>query len=197
MDFNELLENLREFAVQNHVPIIRDKSCEFLLEQIRIKNPKNILEIGTAIGYSGCLMLKNCNGHLTTIEINENSFNKAKQTFSQADMTERVNLINDDAINVLKTLSENQKFDFIFLDGPKGQYVRYLPYLKQMLEKEGIIFADNVYLHGLVLKEGKIHHKHRAMVNNMRAFLKQIQSDQELETNIYDVEDGIAIIKKI
>lgn len=194
----ELFENLKIYALENRVPIIRDQSALFLQEQIKLKNPQTILEIGTAIGYSACLMLDSCNNaKLMTIELKEKSYKKALETFSLAGVENQVEAINGDAMDVVKSLAkEERKFDFIFLDGPKGQYVRYLPYCKKMLTKGGIIFADNVYLHGLVSSKEPIKHKHRAMVNNMRKFLFEIQNDNDFETTIFDIEDGIAIIRK-
>lgn len=190
-------ESLIVYAKEHGVPIIRGKSGQFLQQQIRESKPQNILEIGTAIGYSGCLMLEAYEkAHLTTIEIDQNSFNKASETFAEEGFENRVTQILGDAKEILSNLvQEGQKFDFIFLDGPKGQYVKYLPLCKSLLEKGGIIFADNVYLHGLVLSKEKIAHKHRTMVTNMRKFLATVQEDDDFEVAVHAIEDGIAVIK--
>ncbi len=189
-----MLEELEKYAQENFVPIIRTESAKMLIENIKRKNPKQILEIGTAIGYSGLLILNNCEGFLTTIEKNPEREKIAEKNFQIYKKTERAKLICDDAQNVLEKLClSNKHFDFVFLDGPKGQYIKYLPLIKNILNKGGILFADNIYLHGMVKSEKPIEHKHRTMVVNLRKFLKLLQEDKDFETKLYDVEDGIAI----
>ena len=194
----QIFDELKNYAKANKVPIIRDESADFLLEIARKSNAKNILEIGTAIGYSGTLLLNACpNANLTTIEINEQSYKKAIKTFEEAGISEKVKAILGDAKDVLIQLIEEKKqFDFIFMDGPKGQYVNYLSDCKKLLKHGGVIFADNVFLHGLVNSNQPIKHKHRAMVTKMRKFLEVIQNDAELEVTIFNIEDGIAVLKK-
>ena len=94
-------------------------------------------------------------------------------------------------------VQSSQKFDLIFLDGPKGQYIKYLPFLKQLLNEGGVIFADNVGLLGLVANQEKVNHKNRTMVRNMQSFLNEIQTDSDFNSNIYDIDDGYAVIQKI
>lgn len=188
------LEQLKKIANINHIPIIKDDGCDFLINFCKTHNPQDILEIGTAVGYSGSFMLKNSvNSRLTTIEINENSCNMAKDTFKQLQLSNRVNLILGDAKDVIKTLTN--KYDLIFLDGPKGQYVRYYPTLKSLLKPNGYIIADNVFLHGLVNGPEFVKHKHRAMVVNLRKFLEIIKEDKQVESQILNIGDGIAVIK--
>ena len=91
----------------------------------------------------------------------------------------------------------NEKFDLIFLDGPKGQYLRYLPIIKNLLAEKGILFADNILLGGLIYDESRVNHKNRTMVRNMKGFLKQIKCDKCFSCETYEIEDGFAICKKI
>ncbi len=191
----EYLEKIKSVAKENHIPIIKDDGCDFLIEFCKQQKPKKILEIGTAVGYSGSMMLLNCpDSNLTTIEINEQSFNMAKNTFKELGLTNKVNQILGDAKNVIKEL--NEKYDLIFLDGPKGQYSFYYENLKKVLNKGGYIVADNVYFHGLVKGPEFVKHKLRTIVINLRKFILTIQNDNEVETQILDKGDGIAIIKK-
>ena len=191
----EYLEKIKSVAKENHIPIIKDDGCDFLIEFCKHNQPKKILEIGTAVGYSGSMMLLNCpDSNLTTIEINEQSFNIAKNTFSILNLTNRVNQILGDAKNVIKEL--NEKYDLIFLDGSKGQYVFYYEDLKKLLNKGGYILADNVYFHGLVKGSEFVKHKLRTIVVNLRKFIQLVQNDSTVETQILDKGDGIAIIKK-
>ena len=154
------------------------------------------VNLGTAVGYSGSFMLNNTtNSHLTTIEINEKNFNVAKTTFQTLNLTNRVTQILGDAKDVIKTL--NCEYDFIFLDGPKGQYLAYYEDLLKLLKVGGYILVDNVYFHGLVRGQEFVKHKLRTLVVNLRKFIDVITKDKRVETQILDIGDGIAIIKKL
>ena len=190
----EYLEKLKQIANENHIPIIKDDGCDFLIDFCKKQNPKNILEIGTAVGYSGSFMLLNSNdSKLTTIEINEESFNQAKITFNKLDLSDRVTQILGDAKMVIKEL--NGEYDLIFLDGPKGQYLAYMEDLIRLTKNGGFIIADNIYFHGLVNGPEFVKHKLRAMVVNLRKFIKFVQSDERLQTSLYDIADGISVSK--
>ncbi len=189
------IEELEKYAHENFVPIIRPNTLDHLVLHVQKYKPHNILEIGTAIGYSGIKMLMNgdIDSKLTTIEKNEKSFEIAKQNFAQFGMTERAECILGDAKEVLPRLvQENRKFDMIFLDGPKGQYIYYLPYLKQLLTKDGSIFADNVLFRGMVQSTEFIPHRNRTIVVNLRKYLDEVNKAPFTST-IYDIEDGFCI----
>ncbi len=195
--YKEKLSNLKEEAKANFVPIVRDNTIDKLVCLLKENNCKDILEIGTAIGYSGIIMLmQDSQIKLTTIEKNEERFLKAKQNFSDLSLLGRTNLILGDAYQEILSLQNNEnKFDLIFLDGPKGQYIKYLPILKKLLKEGGIIFADNILLGGLLKNENLVNHKNRTMVRNMKSFLNQIQKDIDFETEIYEIDDGFVIAK--
>ena len=149
MDYFDVILKIREDAKNNSIPILRNESCKLLKMLVAISQPKNILEIGTAVGYSGIEMLSQCdNSYLTTIEKDEHSALKAKNNFQLLNLSNRVTQYIDDAINVLPNLTK--KFDLIFLDGPKAQYVKYLPYLINLLNLDGLLIADNVLFQGMV-----------------------------------------------
>lgn len=190
----EYLDNLKKQARKEFIPIIRDKSGLFLQEKIREFNPKRVLEIGSAIGYSGSLILSASDCHLTTIEKNKGLFDRACATFDKLGFKDRTTSICGDAKDVLNDLIKgNQKFDFIFLDGPKGQYVNYLPLCKTLLNVGGVLFADNVNHDGLVLSDIRPEHKNRTMIVNLRKFLNKIQTDPDFKTELYNIEDGILV----
>jgi len=184
---------IREFAKENFVPIVRPKTKELLIEKIKEINPKNILEIGTAIGYSGILMLLNSNANLITLEKNENMAELAIQNFEKENLLNKVNLVLGDAKNYIENTKE--KFDFIFLDGPKGQYLNYLPYLLKILNKNGLLFCDNVLFEGLVRSDIIAPKKHRTIVNSLRKFLSVIENDNTLNVEVLDLEDGVGLIE--
>lgn len=188
------LEEIRLYAKENFIPIVRDQTAKELVKLCQSLQPKKILEIGTAIGYSGILMLKSCNAKLHTIEKDEERAEKAKENFQKYAVSDRVIFYLDDAQKVIEELcSKNEKFDLIFLDGAKGQYIKYYPFLKKLLNGGGILFTDNIYLHGFVQTDDKVPHKHRSMVVNLRKFIDTLSQDSDFETQCYDIDDGFSI----
>lgn len=198
MDFNVLMNKLaneKRYAKDNYVPIIRPGSAQFLYNFIKENNIKSVLEIGTAIGFSGSIMMSAGVQSLTTIDINDGYLEIASGVFERLGFGERVKIIHGDAKDVLKNLvAEGLSFEMIFLDGAKGQYIRYLPNLIKLIGNDGVIFADNIFLGGLVESKEKIPAKKRAMVNNLRLYNQRVQ-ENDFETKIIRLEDGIAISK--
>ena len=190
------LEEITNRAREGYIPIIRDNTAQALINVCKEKSPKNILEIGTAIGYSGLLMLQNCQAFLYTIEKDEQRLAEAEKNFKLFGQEARVKLILDDALIALEKLcNDNEKFDLIFLDGAKGQYIKYYPLIKKLLNHDGILFTDNIYMHGMVKSEEKIAHKHRSMVVNLRKYIELLKNDKDFTTNFYDIDDGYSISK--
>ena len=192
------MEDIIKQAIENHIPIVRSKTLEFLKKVCKENSIETILEIGTATGYSGIEMLKSAKEgtRLVTIEKDENRVMLAKDNFQKMGVLAQVTIINDDAFLALNKLKDdNQKFDLIFLDGPKGQYFKYFSIIKQLMNNNAILFSDNLNLLGLINLE-KIPHKHRSMVNNMKKFINALKNDNELITEFYDIDDGFSISKK-
>lgn len=203
IDYNNALNSLMcsvlKYARENHIPVLLEDTAKLLFSVVENFKPKNILEIGTAIGYSGTLMLSaNKTAKLTTLENFERNFNLAKTHFENENILKNVTLVFDDAFNAIQNLvNDNKKFDFIFLDGPKGQYIKYLPYLKNLLCDGGILFADNVHFKGMVFLEGVIPHRKRTIVVNLRKFLQEIKNDNDFDSVELKIGDGVVIAKKI
>ncbi len=193
----ERKEDFKGFNKDEYVPILRDESISFLFRLVQKLEPKNILEIGTYIGYSASIMLTaSLNSKLETVEIKEENASLARENLKE--FGDRAVVFCDDAKNLIaKQYQDKKKYDFIFLDGPKGQYIRYFPILKELLNVNGYLVADNVYFHGMVKMEGKIPHKHRSIVNNLRKFIDAISTDKDFETKIFEIGDGISVSKKI
>lgn len=185
-------------AKQNYLPIIRPQTLQRLLQTLKQNNCTKILEVGSFYGYSATKMLQqNDSATLVTIEKLPQNALVAEQTFKDEKVAERAEIICEDAQIALKKLClQNKKFDFVFLDGPKGQYIKHLPLIKSMLEKGGVIFADDVLFHGYV-KQDIVKHKHRTIVNNLKKFISQIQNDKDFESQLFEIEDGFLIAKKI
>lgn len=197
-NLTEIISKIKTKAKENFVPIVRDKTLEMLIDACKECGANKVLEIGTATGYSGLNFLTLENLHLTTIEKNIERYTEAKSNFDDAGVGERVTQILGDAGEELEKLTNlGSQFDFIFLDGPKGQYLHYLPKLEKLLAGGGVLFADNILLGGLMTDESRVNHKNRTMVRNMKIFLEKISTSEELETSIYEIDDGFAICKKI
>jgi len=191
---DEILK-IKEECRKENFPIISDEVSELLSLCLKLKRPKTVLEIGTALGYSAAVILNSCDCFLTTVEIKENSSNRAKENLTKLGLTERVKLICIDAKDYLANLTV--KFDFIFLDGPKGQYNNYLPYLLDCLNKNGVLFCDNTGYRGIVNGGVIPERRDRTIMNNMREFNKNLKQNKNLRVFELKVSDGIIIAIKI
>ncbi len=188
--------NLREKAKLIGEPVLRDRSFEILLEKVKEKRPKRILEIGVNLGLSGiAMLLTSDNSLLSGIEIDENKIALAKENYKKFGVDDRAKIFMGDAGEIIPILTGG--YDFIFLDGPKGHYYEYLPHLLSVLNKGGILFADNVLFRGYVGNKVKTPHRFNTTKNSMERFLNAITTDENLKTVIIDIEDGISITEKL
>lgn len=197
-ELNYKIQQIYKYGRDNDYPILLDDSKELLINTLLNSKAVKVLEIGTCIGYSAsCMLCAKQDVQIVTIEKNKDVAQIAKTNFEDLKLQDRVCLIVDDAINVITKI--NEKFDFIFLDGPKAQYRVYLPYLIDVLNVGGVVFADNVYFKGFVLKDENefIPRGIRSIVKNLRLFLKMVKADERLTSEVVDVGDGVCIIKKI
>lgn len=196
LNTDERLISLREKSKQRDIPIIRDKSFNLLLTVVSILKPKSILEIGTANGCSGIgMLLEAPSARLTGIEINEDIVLEAKQNLKDFGLSDRARFFVGDANEIVPQLTG--KYDFIFLDGPKGHYKQYLPWLLPLLNAGGVLFADNVLFRGFVDGSQKGSKRNNTIIYSMRAFLEEISKDKNLKTTVLDIEDGVSISLKI
>ena len=198
LELSDDLQEILDYAREKFIPVALDDTIIFLRELVKQNKPSQILEIGTAIGYSGINMLQSYDkSHLTTIEYNLNRFYEAECNFKKLGLQDRVTQILGDAEKELDALNEqNKKFDFIFLDGPKGQYLVYLPMIVELLSDNGVLVSDDVLFMGLVQGEEKVKHKHRTMILRLRKYLEEINKNG-LRSTIYDVGEGMAVTRKI
>ncbi len=190
----QLIE-LRNKAKLKGEPVLRDKSFELLLQTVKAKQPTKILEIGVNLGYSGISMLLCCEkASLSGIEIDEDKAKIAKENYKKFGVEDRAKIFLGDAGEIIPVLSG--KYDFIFLDGPKGHYYEFLENLLPLLNKGGILFADNVLFRGYVDGKVKTPRRFNTTKNSMIRFLKRITEDDKLKTIVYDLEDGVSITEK-
>ncbi len=193
---DERIYGLRKKALSDGNPILRDKSFEILLETVKELKPKSILEVGTNVGVSSVSMLLACgNAHLTGIEIEEDKVRQAKENFKEFGVEDRAKIFTGDASEIIPLLSG--KYDFIFLDGPKGHYYEHALNLLPLLNKGGILFADNVLFKGYVLGRVKVPKRHNTIKNSMERFLELVSDESKFDTEILDIEDGLSITKKL
>ncbi len=191
------LKLIEQFARKNYIPVMLDDTKELLFDTVCQTQPKRILEIGTAIGYSGIVMLSaSPNATLNTIELLETSAQMARQNFKEAGLMDKVNIFVGDARQIVMQLTGS--YDFIFMDGPKGQYEVFLPYLTDLLEVGGTLVCDNVLYKGLVenVPQDK-RHKHITVARNMNAFLQDITTNPRYQTVLHRIGDGVTISKKL
>ena len=192
---NEINE-LRQKAFAREIPVSDGETLNFLITQLTALQPQNILELGTAVGVSGAVMLQTCpKARLTTIERDENFFKEAQQNFADLNLTERVTQIFGDAGEEIEKL-EGQ-FDFIFLDCAKVQYVKYLPTLKKLLKTGGVLLADDILLFGYVTGEQEVPKKRKMLVEHIKEYISAVTTDDELTTTIINIGNGIAMSVKL
>jgi len=181
----QVLDKIKQIAIATEIPIVCDATSDFLIGTI--KPNSSILEIGTAIGYSGILMLANSdNTNLTTIEIRKDRAEIARQNFIKADLIYRVEIVADDALEFIN--ENNKKFDFIFLDGAMHRYPYMYDGLKKALNKSGTIFVDNAL--GLNRAKKKCSDK---LMSKMDEFATLLNEDKDFKTTLYNIGDGVLI----
>ena len=189
-------KDMKEYGKNHKVPISLDDTLDFLIITINNSNSKHILEIGTAIGYSSIAMAENTNCiSIDSVELDHSRYLLAKENVAKHNLQDRIALYNEDALEYIK--NSDKTYDFIYLDGPKGQYINYLPYLMKILKVNGIIFADNLYFHGMVTGAIPVSKGCRAMIKGLHKYIDEINSNPNLDTKIYDIGDGIGISKRI
>ena len=190
------LEKIKEKALENHIPIIMDDTLEVIAKILIEKKPKRILEIGTAVGYSAMCFSKYLaeDGLIDTIERDEKRIEEAKQNFKKVEVENKINLYEGDAVEILPTL--NEKYDVVFIDAAKGKYPFFLKEALRMLKQDGIIFADNILYKGYVMSDYN-KHKQRTAVRNLREYIKEVTENPNIETEILEVGDGLAVSKII
>lgn len=180
---------LRNYGIENNIPIMKLETKEFLKSLVLISKPKNILEIGTAIGYSSLLFSKYSNANITTIEKSKEISEIAKVNFSK--YNKKINLINMDAKKALNNF--NQGFDFVFIDANKSQYEYYFNESLKLLNENGLIVCDNILFRGEITNDDLINRRHITMVKNLRKFLSHITNLDDYVTSIIPIGDGISL----
>ncbi|KEO85195.1 O-methyltransferase [Tumebacillus flagellatus] len=191
---DELLQELESRAEELYIPILDLETMGFLRVFLAVAKPKSILEVGSAIGYSAIVMARATDAVLTTIERDPERAQEARRNLERAGLTERVQLLEGDALEIIPTLGE---YDLIFLDAAKGQYPRFLELLHPHLKSGGILLSDNVLFQGLVSGDPEVKHKLRTMINRLREYNVMLTQHPDYETSILPVGDGLAVSVRV
>ncbi|MBD5632788.1 MAG: O-methyltransferase [Clostridia bacterium] len=189
------IEELRKSAFAREIPVSDSETLNFLTTFLQAFKPQNILELGTAVGISGAVMLDICKtAHLTTVERDENFYNEAVKNFKNLGLSERVTAIYGDAAEETSKLSG--EYDFIFLDCAKVQYIKLLPRLKSLLKRGGVLLADDVLLFGYITGEAEVPKKRKMLVEHVREYLNVVTNDSSLSTTVLNLGNGLALSVK-
>ena len=191
---DELVLEMEKYAEEHNVPIVTKEVAEYLKFIVRSNNIKNVLEVGTAIGYSGILMAKEIeknNGKLYTIEIDEERYNLAQENFKKSGLKNIVS-IKGDAVEEIKKIDEN--FDFVFIDASKGHYLEFFEDSYKLLNKNGIIFIDNIMFRGYLYKEYP--KRFKTIVRRLNEFIVYLYSREGGEFVLLPFGDGIGLFRK-
>lgn len=189
-----LLE-IEKYALENNVPIMQPDGIDFLTNYIKEHDIKNILEIGSAIGYSAIKMaLVDEKINITTIERDEKRYNEAVKNISLLNLEKRIDINLIDAFE----FETEKKFDLIFIDAAKSQYIKFFEKFKNNLNDDGVIVSDNLDFHGLVHErlENIESRNVRGIVRKLNNYLDFLKNNEEFRTDFYEIGDGIGVSYK-
>ena len=192
---DNLIKDMESYAEEKNIPIMQKKGIDFLCKIIAKSDIENILEIGTAIGYSAIKMaLVNDDITVTSIERDQDRYIEALKNIKKAKLDKRIEVIYGDALDI----KLKDKYDLIFIDAAKGQYIKFFEKFKKNLNKGGVIISDNLSFHGLVEQKERIESRNlRQLVGKIRKYVDFLKDNKEFKTKFYKVGDGIAVsIKK-
>lgn len=186
--------DIKEYAKENNVPIMQDPSIDYMCNYIKTHNIKSILEIGSAIGYSAIRFASvNDDIVVTTLERDIDRYNKAVENINSENLSDRIEIINCDALEY----STEKKYDLIFIDAAKSQYIKFFEKYKNNLNDNGVIFSDNLSFHGFVEHPELTHNRNtRQLVGKIRKYIDFLKNNDEFTTEFYDIGDGISISTK-
>jgi predicted O-methyltransferase YrrM len=191
-----LIEEMETFAKEHNVPILSWQSAEFLEQLVLMKNPRRVLELGTAIGYSTIRVARNLKGKsvIHSIEKSADNIAVAKDFIAKSGMMSKIKVLEGDAVNVMPQLKK--KYDIIFLDADKEDYKRLFDYSLVLLRKGGIMVVDNLLWHGYSAST-RVPSQYRESTRHIREFNLLFMNQPNLKTSIIPIGDGLGIGVKI
>ncbi|WP_153733002.1 O-methyltransferase [Sporosarcina obsidiansis] len=194
-----LIQEMEQYAAEHRVPIMDDMGLHTLIGLLQIQQPKRILEIGSAIGYSAIRLAEAFpEVVIDTIERDAERYMKAVEHVQRSGLEDRIHIIHDDALEMDVESLSTQPFDTLFIDAAKGQYQKFFEKYSPLLSTKGVIYCDNMFMHGMVLLEdAEIPKRNRTMIRNLQNFTSWVMENEGYETALLPVGDGILIaIKK-
>ena len=195
----ELLREMESYAALHHVPIINERGRQAFLQVVQEAKPHRVLEIGTAIGYSSLLMAQNgaADIDITTLELSDERIKTAQGYIDRSAYADRIHIMGGDAAeNLLKLQLTGQKFDFVFIDAAKGQYVDYFHKIQPMLAAKAVILADNVLFRGYVKGDVPTPRRFKTIVKRLREYIGLV-SQPPYVTEILENGDGLAVTRRL
>ena len=189
------IQKLKDYAKLESIPIMQDEGIDFLTSFVEKKQIKNILEIGTAIGYSAIMMAKvSSDIHITTIERDEARYLEALKNIKKFNLEDRITLVFNDALNV----EFDEMYDLIFIDAAKGKNQDFFTHFEKNLNNDGYIITDNMGFHGYVeMNEEELPSKNiRGIVRKIKDYIYFLENNMVYKTIIYKIGDGIAVTER-
>lgn len=189
----DLLKKMDEYAMMWRVPVIRAAEREFLVGVVKTASPRSVLEIGTAIGYSTLLVAAHSDAavRVTTLELDGERAAVARDFINQSPWSKRVEILVGDAAESITALSG--RYDFVFIDAAKGQYLKYLRLIEPLLLDGAVVVADNVLFRGYVRGLAVTPRRYRTIVKRLNAYLDFVTQSPQWHTDIYEAGDGMAV----
>ena len=189
----QTIMEMEEYASLHNVPIIEKESIAFIMQYIKKHEIKNILEIGSAIGYSAILMASSYKDTVvTTIERDETRYMECLKNVKKCGMEKKINVVYQDALEL--NLSEDLKYDLIFIDAAKGQYTKFFEKYKHFLTPNGVIITDNIKFHGYVGSSNKLDKGNlKSLVEKIESYIEFLKNNPEFDTKFYDKGDGLSV----
>ena len=189
------IEQIKEKALNEHIPIIMDDTLEVVGKILEDKKPERILEIGTAVGYSAIMFSKYLteNGYIDTIERDEERYKIAVENINKSNYKNQINIILSDALDVNLT----EKYDLIFIDAAKGKNKEFIDKFKKNLKTNGFIIIDNMDFHGLVGKSSEIKKRRlRSLIRKIESFIEYMEDQTEFKVSKINVGDGLYLLER-
>ena len=191
MDYEYVIKRMEKYADEKGIPIMEEEGINFLTEFIRLNKVKNILEIGSAIGYSAIRMaLVDKDITVTTIERDKDRYIEAVKNIKNLELDDRITLILTDAFD----FKVKEKFDLIFIDAAKSQYLKFFNKFSPNLTNKGYIITDNIKFHGLTFSDKtKLSRNLRGLITKLETYISFLENNKDFKTRFFDIGDGIAI----
>ncbi len=203
VEITEITAKMEAFAKENHVPIINENGRKVFIEMIKKFQPKRVLEIGTAIGYSAILtaLYSKSLEQIVSLELSAQRAAVAQGFIDDSPYSDKIEIILGDAAEILLRLNDDEaniaKFDMVFIDAAKGQYPDYLHKVLPLLSDNGVIIADNVLFRGYVRSEEKPPRRYKTIVKRLREYIDLVSDEDKFNTTIYENGDGLAVSQKV